>query len=127
MTNYASFYTEWLHYDPLSGHFTWKKPSSRNGYIRTIGERAEYLDRDILLIKLGPKEKPVRAHRLAYLVMTGSWPEEDVLHQDGNSQNNRWSNLETRAEHQHGQEPQYEGPVKVGNTFLTCSKDRNLV
>jgi hypothetical protein len=32
-------------------------------------------------------------HRLAYLWMSGSWPEYEVDHRDGDRSNNAWSNL----------------------------------
>lgn len=34
-----------------------------------------------------------RASHLAYLIMTGNWPTEDMVYLDGNLLNNRWSNL----------------------------------
>lgn len=34
-----------------------------------------------------------KAHRLAWLMVTGAWPEKDIDHIDGNQTNNRFSNL----------------------------------
>jgi|24BtaG_2_1085350.scaffolds.fasta_scaffold41087_1 hypothetical protein len=125
MINDPQYYKQWLHYSPDTGEFTWKKSSSKEGYHRETGQRAEYLKNGVLYIKLGPGEQPVRAHRLAYLFMTGGWPVEDIYHVDGNKENNCWGNLETRTEHtkvltEGRQEAgEYDGPVLIGGTWVT--------
>lgn len=86
-----------LHYDPETGVFIrkvrcgpslagtvagWKHP---NGYV------------DIKV-----KNQTERAHRLAWLYMTGKFPNEHIDHIDGNRANNRFSNLRaaTNSENQ---------------------------
>ena len=85
-----------MHYDPLTGHFTWnfydkasKKLNSRcagkpAGCVRTGGGTRLVIRIDGVLY---------HASRLAWLYMTGGWPEYVVDHVDQNSQNNKWENL----------------------------------
>src|SRR6266853_1485048 len=68
-----------LNYDPLSGTFR------RNGSI------AGYLNYGRLVIKIN--QRAYFAHRLAWLYMTGEWPEHDVDHINLIKNDNRWSNL----------------------------------
>ncbi len=76
-----------LHYDPKTGLWRWTVPkihrdlskpagSPENGYLIIVIDCVNY-----------------RAHRLAFLYMTGAWPEKDVDHKDLNRSNNKWENL----------------------------------
>jgi len=86
-----------LDYDPFeTGLFVWKEQIGRR--IR-VGEVAGSYDKDgYIIIQIGGVK--YKAHRLAYLYMTGEWPEEEIDHKDGNPANNVWSNLRdsTRVE-----------------------------
>lgn len=83
---------EILHYEPEAGIFRWKKKSSRKikvGQIAgTEGPRG---------ICINSKEfgRPMLAHRLAWLYMTGSFPDKGMVidHRDRNPFNNVFSNL----------------------------------
>jgi hypothetical protein len=78
-----------LHYEPLTGVFTWMvRPSRRT----RAGDVAGTLDKDgHRVIKY--QGRFYFAHRLAVLYMTGRWPTGIVDHRDTDPDNNRWDNL----------------------------------
>jgi hypothetical protein len=80
---------EYLSYDPLTGKFTWLK--DRTGGIKT-GDNAGHLGNDgYISIQLFKKRH--KAHRLAWLYMTGNWPSDLLDHIDRNKSNNIFTNL----------------------------------
>ena len=79
---------EFLKYDPRTGVLTWIK--FLNGRV-PIGSEAGIIWDGYRHIKFGGKL--YRAHRLAWLWMTGKWPRKNLDHRDCNGLNNRWSNL----------------------------------
>jgi hypothetical protein len=78
-----------LHYDPHTGQFTWLA-KARGGV--TVGYVTGYRSkRGDIVITVDYVQR--KAHRLAWLYMTGEWPKEDIDHKNGNSADNRWVNL----------------------------------
>lgn len=80
---------ELLIYDPDTGFITQrprpgvaKNSTPTRGYNHGRGYRA-----------VSVAGKPYLVHRLAFLYMTGDWPEHEIDHRDGDRSNNRWSNL----------------------------------
>lgn len=78
-----------LDYDPETGVFRWKVRLAQKlqvgdiaGAIHTNGYR-----------KISIKTRRYLAARLAFLYMTGDWPEHYMDHRDGDRGNDRWSNL----------------------------------
>ena len=100
---------ELLHYDPLTGIFTWLVAFPQVGL--AVGDVAGGLS--------GTIEQPglngsgywrirvdglrYRAHRLAVLYMAGKWPEGDVDHRDKDRSNNRWLNIRPATRFQNAQ------------------------
>lgn len=80
-----------LHYDPESGHLTWKVDVARGARCRQ-GDRAGRLH-PTGYIQIGIKGKKYLAHRLAWLWMHGVWPEGIVDHANGIPSDNRAANL----------------------------------
>lgn len=87
-----------LHYDPESGVFVWKvKPSM----IVDSGDIAGTICTDGY-INILIKRKRYKAHRLAFLYMTGEFPEY-VDHINGIRDDNRWNNLRECSRKQNAQ------------------------
>lgn len=87
---------EVLSYDPLTGEFRWLVSTARR--IR-VGDIAGFeIDRGRRGIKVDGSQ--YQAHRLAFLHMTGNFPDIEVDHIDTDPSNNRWANLReaTRSE-----------------------------
>ena len=79
---------EVLHYNPDTGIFTWDKRPSR--FIKK-GSDAGSLSYGYIRIKVSGKS--YFAHRLAWLYMTGQWPNKQIDHIDHDRANNSWRNL----------------------------------
>lgn len=91
---------ELLHYDQATGLFERKlKPSRRNPTHRRVPAGSINCDGYVVI---GLRGKVYKGHRLAWLWMTGSWPDDQVDHTDLVKSNNRWSNLRaaTNAQNQ---------------------------
>jgi len=76
----------WLSYDPETGLFRWIKAKQK---IR-VGEVAGTVEEGYIRIRV--QLKKYSAHRLAWLVMTGEWP-NIIDHINGDRADNRWANL----------------------------------
>jgi hypothetical protein len=79
---------ELLIYSPVTGDLRWRvgrakvKAGSIAGSIKSDGYRAVTID-----------YREYRAHRIAWLLVTGEWPTYEIDHIDGQRANNAWHNL----------------------------------
>lgn len=83
---------EILHYDPLTGVFTWLIDVGPMKSIRA-GTVAGSPTGKSGRTWIGTGRKVYYASRLAFLYMTGKWPQGDAEHRDGDPTNDRWENL----------------------------------
>ena len=108
-----------LHYDPETGDFKWRflRGGVREG---KCGRVNHWGYREICVDK-----KLYRAHRLAFLYMTGEFPTKDVDHINRNKGDNRWRNLREVTMSQN----MCNVPLKPSNTTgfigVVWDKDRN--
>lgn len=78
-----------IHYDPETGLFSWLQSTSFRIKIGDIaGSKTIH---NYLVIRINGKI--YYAHRLAFLYVTGEWPEKHVDHIDLNRTNNKWLNI----------------------------------
>ena len=92
---------EVLHYCPETGVFTWLVGGSgRSGRGAVAGSFKTNGRAGKLYGRITIRRREYLMHRLAFLYMTGDFPEDQVDHEDGNGLNNVWSNLRavTRTE-----------------------------
>lgn len=81
---------ELLFYDPDLGWFMWLTPLTINQQ-KPGGAAGSLNSRGYLVI--GIAGKVYRGNRLAWAYMTGTWPDDEIDHEDRDRSNNRWSNL----------------------------------
>lgn len=76
-------------YNPETGELFWKKKISVKC---KIGKIAGGLNKNGRMI-VGIGYKHYRVHRIAWAMMTGKWPENEIDHINRNPSDNRWENL----------------------------------
>lgn len=77
-----------LNYDPGTGLFTYRNSRGRC----RAGSVAGSFDKEGYVV-IGLDYRAYKAHRLAWLYVTGAWPADQIDHIDGKQDNNRWANL----------------------------------
>lgn len=78
-----------LSYDPETGIFTWLV--NKRGPVKAF-DQAGSLNRDGY-VKIKVDQQVFLAHRLAWFLVYGEWPEREIDHIDGDPANNRIANL----------------------------------
>lgn len=123
-----------LFYDPDTGVFKWLVDGGKNF---GVGDIAGHCNSANPYVRISLKKTSYRAHRLAWLYMTGEWVSE-VDHRDLNPQNNKWDNLRAATHSQNcansGKRAHntsgYKGVEKVDGRYMakiTCDKEIKIL
>lgn len=119
---------EALSYDPETGTLTWKHRADSRSQVnsRCAGVSAGSLHAEgyyHLAIRISGVSYRLRSHRVAWLLMTGEWPSDQIDHKDTDKGNNRWINLRCAT---HGQNQANKRTyAKSGFKGVTFNPGRN--
>jgi len=109
---------EELEYNPLDGSFIRLKSRGNQHGGSTINSKPNrngYIDIRVHGLEEAGQSKKYKAHRLAWLYMTGSFPKHDIDHIDHSRANNKWDNLRevTKQENAKNRSVNYSSPSGV--------------
>jgi hypothetical protein len=112
---------ELLSYDIDSGTFTWKKSIAPN---IKIGSVAGSIDAHGYTV-IGVDKKHYKAHRLAWLFVTGEFPKKFIDHINGNRADNRIKNLREATKSENAQNQRSPiGKTASGALGVTKHKEK---
>jgi hypothetical protein len=118
---------EVLHYDPDTGVFTWRVRLSNvtpvgsvaGTFIGSVADRARgRMYRSIKIDRVA-----YRAHRLAFLYMTGEFPADEVDHTGHDRCDNRWRALTKATRRSNGQNQSLRETSKTGHIGISLKKN----
>lgn len=81
--------SEWLTYDKLTGDLYWKKAKGSCTRVGAVAGTVTKTNRRQVVVN----GRCYLAHRLAWAITHGKWPDGEIDHIDGNPLNNALSNL----------------------------------
>lgn len=112
---------QYLNYDALTGYFTWTHkhcskviPGQRAGSVSPYNHR---------VINFAGCLYP--EHRLAWLYMTGSFPQEHLDHVDHNEHNNAFSNLREVSQKENNKNNSLRSDNSSGEIGIYINKRKN--
>jgi uncharacterized protein YegP (UPF0339 family) len=114
---------ELLHYDPETGDFRWRT-AARHGQITPWSLAGSPHSQGYVVLKVAGKS--FRAHRLAWMYMTGSEPANDIDHIDGVKSNNQWRNLREATTKQNAENTPLRSDNSTGYRGVTFDAKKGL-
>ncbi|MBY0473760.1 MAG: HNH endonuclease [Nitrosomonas sp.] len=104
-----------LRYDLSTGNFTWIATNKKAGCITEVSPGYFY-------VKIRIRNKKYYAHRLAFVYMTGEFPEEQVDHVNGDGIDNSWLNIRRVSSLENSRNHKLQINNKSGITGVLWSK-----
>ena len=117
----AEYLRSILSYDPETGIFTWKV--STGPRVRAGEVAGSVNSKGYLLIMVHSRSH--RAHRLAWLYVYGTWPEDQLDHINRNRSDNRISNLREVTNKQNHQNRSKSSNSKSGHLGVSWHKQNS--
>lgn len=115
-----------LLYDPHTGLWKWRqggrgRPKVLVWFAGTLGGKPGF---QYLSISIG--RLPYYVQRLAFLYMTGRWPDPEADHIDGDRTNNRWDNLReaTRVQSKHNKGARKDNVVGARGVYYRSKEGK---
>jgi hypothetical protein len=116
-----------FNYDPESGDLTWRVQTNSTPQGKKAGtvvkHKVEGYTSYISVTILGD---PYKAHRIIWLLQTGSWPSKHIDHIDGDGLNNSWSNLREVTASQNLMNQRVRSDSASGIKGVSYDKARNV-
>lgn len=118
--------SELLKYDPVTGELTWRV--KRNG-VKSIGCRAGYIRQK----PCGYRKRELRIDgknyvesRVIWLLVTGTFPDEEIDHKNRDATDNRWDNLQSLSHHENNKNKTRQRRNKTGVTGVYWRKKQQI-
>lgn len=108
-------------YDPIGG--TFRRNFGRQGVEK--GSLAGSMNHHFGYVNIFVDDKGYKAHRLAFMYMTGEWPPEEVDHLDGDRSNNAWENLKLCSRSENARNMAKRKDNTSGHVGIGFHKKRN--
>ena len=117
------FFDRHLTYEPSSGILRWKRDETgygSNGKVKS-GHTAGYRSQiGYIYVTIG--QIPYLGHRIAWILMTGSWPDHQIDHINGIRDDNRWENLRQASKRENQRNRRAQINNKLGLKGVTLAR-----
>ena len=107
----VAYLRERFAYDPETGVLTWRSGQNKGKPI--VSKDKKYLR---VILNFEGRQYGLFAHRIAFALMTGAWPANEIDHHNGIGHDNRWDNLREATHRQNKQN--LGGPMRSGSSGL---------